>query len=72
MDANSGFTQIHLPETGFIRQHQLIPNIVPVSAPTLWRWIKIGAFPAPHRLGPRAVGWKVEAVRTWLDSRKAA
>ena len=27
-------------------------------------------FPAPVRLGVRAVGWRESAVRAWLDSRK--
>lgn len=29
-------------------------------------------FPAPIRLGARAVGWRRSAIERWLDSRRAA
>ena len=62
----------NFPETGLIRQSQLIPGIVPVSSATLWRWIKGSNFPKPVKLSSRMVGWRVEDVRAWLESRKAA
>lgn len=31
---------------------------------------KCGAFPAPVRLGARAIGWKSSDVQSWLDSRQ--
>jgi prophage regulatory protein len=58
-----------LPPTGFIRQAQLIPAIVPVSPATLWRWVKTGDFPAPVKLGPYTTAWPVERVRQWIDSK---
>ncbi len=61
-----------LPEQGFLRQSQIIPSIVPISSPTLWRWIKLKKFPAPVKLGPRMVGWRVSDVSRWIESRKAA
>ncbi len=59
-----------LPATGFIRQRDLIPGIVPISSPTLWRWCKSGRFPAPSKLGPRVTAWKVEDVRAWMAERE--
>jgi prophage regulatory protein len=59
-----------LPETGYLRQAQLIPVIVPVSAATLWRWVKAGKFPAPVKLSERVTAWSVESVRAWLESHK--
>ena len=47
-------------------------TIVNVSKPTLYRWIADDLFPRPVQLGPRAVGWKVEAVNQWVESRQAA
>ncbi|QBX35110.1 AlpA family phage regulatory protein [Paracoccus liaowanqingii] len=29
-----------------------------------------GRFPAPVRLGTRAIGWKRSDVQAWLDSRQ--
>ena len=28
-----------------------------LSRTTVWRYVKAGTFPAPLKLGPRAVGW---------------
>ncbi len=61
-----------LPIGGYIRQSQLIPNIVPFSSATLWRKVKTGEFPAPVKLSERITAWEVSAVREWLDSRKGA
>lgn len=66
-----------LPATGFVREAQLVgsrkdphqPRILPISAPTLWRWVKAGRFPAPVKLGPRVTAWPVEAVRAWMAAQ---
>lgn len=31
--------------------------------------VKAGAFPAPVRLGPRAVAWREADVEAWIQSR---
>ncbi|MDE2174899.1 MAG: AlpA family phage regulatory protein [Betaproteobacteria bacterium] len=59
-----------LPATGYIRQRDLIPSIVPISSPTLWRWCNAGRFPKPSKLGPRVTAWKVEDVRAWMEERE--
>lgn len=68
---NSHITPGNLPTTGFIRQAQLIPAIVPFSAPTLWRKVKAGTFPAPVKLSARCTAWRVEDVRAWMESLTA-
>lgn len=60
-----------LPTTGYVRQAQLIPTIVPFSSATLWRKVKVGAFPQPVKLSERITAWRVEDVRAWMDSRHA-
>jgi prophage regulatory protein len=60
-----------LPATGFIRQSQLIPAIVPFSSATLWRKVKAGTFPAPVKLSERVTAWPEESVRAWMNSRTA-
>lgn len=55
-----------LPETGYVRESQLIPALLPFSPTTLARMVKRGSFPAPIKLSPRVTVWRVEDVRTWL------
>jgi prophage regulatory protein len=56
-----------LPETGYVRQFQLIPVIFPFSSATLWRKVKAGTFPRPVKLGPRITAWRVEDIRSHID-----
>ena len=68
-----------IPSTGYVRQSQLIrdpkrPDFVapvPVSSATLWRWVKAGQFPAPHKLSEGVTAWKAEEVRAWLEASSA-
>ena len=61
-----------LSETGYVRQSQLIPAIVPFSSATLWRMVKTGGFPAPVKLSARVTAWRVEDVRSWMQARTAS
>lgn len=61
-----------IPETGFLRQSQLIPVLLPFSVPTLWRKVKDGTFPRPVKLGPRITAWRAEDVRAWIEAQQAA
>lgn len=55
-----------LPETGYMRQSQLIPIIIPFSPATLWRKVKAGQFPKPVKLSARVTAWRVEDIREWM------
>ena len=57
-----------LPATGFIRQSELIPRIIPFSSTTLWRKVKAGEFPAPVKLSQRVTAWRAEDVRAWMNA----
>lgn len=59
-----------LPATGFIRQAQLIPHVVPFSSATLWRRCKSGEFPKPVKLSERVTAWRVGDVREFLDAQQ--
>ncbi|HMO48796.1 MAG TPA: AlpA family phage regulatory protein [Rubrivivax sp.] len=48
------------------------PGMLPVSAATIWRWVKRGEFPQPVQLGPQTTAWPVEAVEKFLQKREAA
>lgn len=42
-----------------------------LSRSTLYAMCAEGTFPAPIKLGLRAVGWAETEINAWLDSRKA-
>lgn len=62
-----------LPETGYLRLHQIIgnpkanppiPALIPVGKSTWWEGVKSGRFPQPVRsLGSRITAWRVEDIR---------
>lgn len=56
-----------LPETGFVRQTQLLAGILPFSASTLWRKVKAKTFPAPVKLSAGVTAWRVDDIRTWIS-----
>jgi predicted DNA-binding transcriptional regulator AlpA len=58
-----------LPDTGYLRQSQLIPDVVPISSATLWRKCKAGTFPKPRKLSERVTAWRVGDVRNWLEAQ---
>ena len=64
-----------LPETGFLRLSQIIgnpakgiPPLIPVKKSTWWAGVKSGRFPQPVKLGPRVTAWRVEDLRTFIES----
>lgn len=63
-----------LPETGFLRIHQIIgdpkrgtPALIPLGRTSWLDGVKQGKFPQPVKLGPRAVGWRVEEIRELIN-----
>lgn len=53
---------------GTVRESELL-KLIPFSSTHLWREVSIGQFPAPIRIGARAVAWKLSEVRAWIDAR---
>ena len=49
-----------------------VAQLIGVCGDTVRRWVKAGTFPPPIRLGPRALGWRVEEIEKWLASRPQA
>ena len=68
MNHSNSLPSGNLPATGYIRQAQLIPGIIPVSSATWWRWVKSGKAPRPAKLSERVTAWRAEDIRTFLDS----
>ena len=65
------------PAIGFLREHQLIgsrrtpktPPMIPINHSTLWRWVKLGRFPSPVKIGPNTTAWEAQAVYDWIMSK---
>ncbi len=54
------------PAIGFIRLPDVL-RLVPVSKSTWWAGVKAGRYPAPVRISPGAVAWKVADIRALCE-----
>jgi len=59
-----------LPETGFLRLISIVGphGPIPVSKSTWWAGVKSGRYPKPVKLGPRITAWRVEDIRTLIET----
>lgn len=55
-----------LPDTGFLRQPQVL-FFVPISKSTLWRRVHARTFPEPVKLSERVTVWRAEDIRRWIQ-----
>lgn len=58
-------------EKALARRRQ-VEQLVQLSRSTIYAAVKAGTFPAPVRIGTRAVAWRVADVEQWLDARPLA
>jgi predicted DNA-binding transcriptional regulator AlpA len=58
--------QKNLPETGFIRLHDVL-RVIPVGKSTWWAGVKTGRFPQSVKLGPKTTAWRVEEIRVLIE-----
>lgn len=56
---------------GYLRLPQVL-EIIPVSRSTWYRGMKTGRYPQPVKLGARATGWKIEAVKNCVSELEHA
>lgn len=61
----SSSTGLMLPDTGFLRQAQVL-SFVPISKSTLWRRVQARTFPKPMKLSERVTVWRAEDIRRWI------
>ena len=68
-----------LPETGFLRLHQIIGDpkadppitaIFPVSRSSWWAGVRVGRFPKSVKLGPRTTAWRASDIRALIEGAK--
>jgi prophage regulatory protein len=55
----------------FLRMHDVM-RVTGLARSTLYRMMAEQCFPAPCRLGLRAVGWRSDDIAQWSRSRPAA
>jgi prophage regulatory protein len=66
-----------LPDSAYLRATQLVqksrlePAVLPFSAPTLWRRVAHGTFPAPIKLSAGITCWRVADIKAWLAAQSA-
>lgn len=53
-----------IPETGFVTPHSVKQRYA-ISNSTLYQWIADKRLPAPVKIGPRAVRFRVEDLRAF-------
>lgn len=56
-----------IPSTGFMRLPAVLA-VIPVGKSTWWEGVKNGRFPKPVKLGIRTTAWRVEDIKTLIDS----
>lgn len=54
-------------EPVFLSKQEVLDRI-PITAPTLWHWSRIGKFPKPRFIGNRTVWLKAEILE-WMRTR---
>ena len=54
------------PDTGYMRQWDIIPSVIPVSSATWWRGVKSGKYPKSVKLSERITVWRVGDIREFL------
>lgn len=44
-------------------------QILNLGRTTIYSLLKRGEFPAPLRLSPRRIGWRISQIEEWLDKK---
>ena len=52
-----------------LERRKAVQQRIGVSRSTLYSWIAKGEFPAPVKIGARAVAWDAAAVDDWIARR---
>ena len=56
-----------MPEVQILRLPE-VAQITGLSKPTIHRRYRAGTFPRPVRLGPQAIGWRLDEIEAWIES----
>jgi prophage regulatory protein len=64
--------QFEEKEVRYVRLAQLVPDLIPVSRTTIWRWVRANKFPAPIKLTRGVTVWLWAEVNAWLSERTSS
>jgi len=56
------------PTLVFLSKAQVLRKI-PVTAPTLWAWVRQGKFPRPRAISDNKTVWIEAEVDAWMQAR---
>ena len=56
-----------LPESAHVRL-PVVAALHGIGPATVWRWVKSGRLPQPHKLGPNTTAWRVGELRRVMAS----
>jgi prophage regulatory protein len=56
------------PALVFLSKAQVLKK-VPVTAPTLWSWVRQGKFPKPRDISPNKTVWIEAEVDAWIRTQ---
>jgi prophage regulatory protein len=56
------------PALVFLSKTQVLKK-VPVTAPTLWTWVRQGKFPKPRSISPNKTVWIEAEVDAWMQAQ---
>ena len=59
-----------LDDDAFLRQGQIVPDIIPVAASTWLLWVRKGITPKPHKIGTGVTAWRVGDLRAFLAKQQ--
>ena len=53
-----------------IKLNQVVEQTA-LSTASIYRYIKLGTFPAPIKIGERASAWKESEIQEWIEQQAA-
>jgi prophage regulatory protein len=58
------------PDSGFVRLSSILApsGPLPISRSSWWAGVASGRYPKPVKLGPRITAWRVDELRTLMDT----
>ncbi len=56
-----------IPDIGFLRLPQVL-GVIPLKRTSWLNGVKSGKYPKPVKIGARSVAWRVEDIRTLVES----
>ena len=60
------------PSDKALMRRRQVEQLVQLSRSSIYAAVKNRTFPAPYRIGARAVAWRLADIEAWLEARPLA